>query len=176
MPQPSKPPREHPFEEYIVFRHRLRELLHLHNILLHLHECPDLSPRPEEEMQTLRLLIVSHVAGFFDTRPDSLKVLDVWREYFPQHRAALSAFEAKIKPLLGKALKLRHKAGAHSDLSIKTQNRARRNFSGRDALRFLDGFFEMANIIVKSERSVPRLAEEIAKWELLEPGEEIPLG
>lgn len=171
----SKPPREHPFEEYIVYRYRLREFLHLFDVMLHLNDCPELKPYPEEHMQTLRLVLVSHLAGFFDTRDDSLKAYEVWREYFPQHRKEIDATEKALKPLLGKALKLRHKAGAHSDLSLRRQNRARQNLSSRDTARILDRFFGLALLLSRSEKDVPEMAEEIATWQHLKPAEEIPL-
>lgn len=167
---------QHPFEDYIVYRYRLRELLHLFDIHLHLVECAELSPPPEDHLSTFRLLTISHLAGFFDTRSDSLRVIEVWRKYFPQHRAAIDKLEADLKPALDKARTLRHKAGAHSDLSTHTQTLARGGFTQGEAAFLLDRFLEVAGLVNRSEREVEGLAEQIAKWEGLLPGDELPTG
>jgi hypothetical protein len=167
--------KEQPFEDYIVYRYRLREHLHLQEVLRHLHECGDIEGPREEHMQTMRLIIASHLWGFFDTRRDSLDVRKVWPKYFPQHLATIEKLALDLAPLLEKVRMLRHKAGAHSDLSLEAQNKARGELSGADTGAVLRRFFDVAYVLAKDEHRVPGLAEEIATWNLLPPGDDIPL-
>jgi hypothetical protein len=171
---PPKPPKEHPFEEYIVYRHRLKHFLQLHDVMIHVLECPNRSPHQEELLGTLRLLGISFLAGFFDRRDDSLKVFDVWREYLPKHRAALDRAERRLAPLMNKAREIRNKVGAHSDLSITAQNQALAGLPQGNAAELLTRFLEVADLITKAEHEEPGLAKEIEDWGLPR-GADMPL-
>jgi hypothetical protein len=155
-----------PFEDYILYRFRLEEAVHLQGVVEHLTDCEGLPARPVEAIKTVHLAIATHVAAFFDDRTDSLNVFRIWRKYFQHRSADIDRWEEDLRPALKKLWRLRSSSGAHADRRIAKQNAARTALSGPEMGGLLRKFFSIADEIAREERAVPGLANAIAAWNL----------
>ena len=148
-------------DDYLVYRVRLADLLELHGVIIHLEECNNLSERPADQIRALHLVTAGFLAGFFDTRTDSLNVFRLWKKYFPSREKDVAELEVELASLLDKLTELRHKVAAHADLSLAVQEAARLGLDGPDMRRLLDKFYAAATALLVEEAKIPALTAEI---------------
>lgn len=173
MPGGFRQLRDEDIEEYVLFRQRLDEFLHLFTAWSHYREKPRSDP---EWPVNLTLHIALHVwlYSFFD--PKGLDVRSLWRRVFPWLKPKLEAWRREFQPRLDLLEEFRHVTGAHVNRRIDEHNRVRTALSegvegksgggGREALEL---FVTMARDVTKQEQRRPELVETLARYQL-KPG------
>lgn len=160
------PLREQDLEEYVVFRLRLQEFLHIWQAWL-VYRTKDRDD-PEREI-SLTLFIVLHVwlYSFFDSR--GIDVRTLWPRVFPWLKSSTKAWAAKHRPSLATLEEFRHVTGAHSSRTLAEHNRVRNQFSKAMSRELMEAFVEKAGEVVQQERRRPEVAREVAAYGL-KPG------
>ena len=158
-----------PFEDYILYRYRINELVTLYRTLDHLSACPLVSPeRRQQHVHVQQLAIAIHLHGFFDRGSDRLNAFDLWRRYFPIKTPLIEDWRNELAPAISKLRDIRHTAGAHANLRLTKQSHVRiwlfYGWSEIDGL--CRRFYDCAREIAQAEETVPRLCESIADWGL----------
>ncbi len=157
------PLRKGDLDEYILFRHRLQELLHLWTLWGRYGTKPD--DDPEKDIgSTVGIAVQVWLHSFFD--PRGLNVLRLWPAVFPTLKVKVRAWEATYKPVLKILEEFRHTTGAHFSKKIDEHNRVRQAFTPKRIAEATESFMEIAGEVVSHESERPELITAINSYGL----------
>jgi hypothetical protein len=163
--------RDEAIEQYMISLIAINELLCFMTAAGHFqsNECPEARGRLQkaELVSAMRSATTTWLWKLFDTRPDSLNIFRVWKSLFHSpYQKEIDALEAESKPIVEVLRKVRHKSGAHSDISLEAHFLADREFEAKkiDVMRFCLDLLSLATKIhLKREVLLPEFESEVTK-------------
>jgi hypothetical protein len=163
--------RSEAIEQYIISLIAINELLCFMTASGHfqLNECPEASGRLQkaELVSAMRAATTTWLWKLFDTRSDSLNIFRVWKSLFnPTFEKEIEELENESKPIVEVLQRVRHKSGAHADISLEAQFLANRVFENNkiNVARFCFKLLRLATKIhLKREELLPEFEIEVKK-------------
>jgi hypothetical protein len=149
-------------DEYIVFRTRISELLHLWRAWTRYGKLPD-DDLDREITPTIAMASMVWLHSFFDKNPNDLNVLLLWPRVFPSMKASVEAWRAAHEDVFELLKEFRHTTGAHFSRKIEDHNRVREAFDNESMAKAVAAFIEIAVEAMKHETEEPALLDAIEK-------------
>jgi hypothetical protein len=131
-------------------------------------DCPEARGLQKAELvRAMRSASTTWLWKLFDTRPDSLNIFRVWKILFNNvFKNEIEELETESKPIVEVLRRVRHKSGAHSDISLEAHFLADREFERKkiDVGRFIFTLLSLAaKIHLKREELLPEFETEVNK-------------
>ena len=160
---PLPPLRPEDLDEYILFRERLQELLHLWTVW----GTYGVKPKgtPERAIgDTIGIVVRVWLYTFFD--PKGLNVLRLWSVAFPSMKTKVRAWKAAHQNVLDLLEDFRHTTGAHFSRKIEEHNRVRKALTPKLTAEATESFIEIAGEVLTHETERPELVKAIESYDL----------
>jgi hypothetical protein len=156
-------------EAYVIYRQRIREWIHLALLFSDLNKngrCPEnvLGETDREFASTLRTALLGWLASLVDKDRRALNVFSVWLTLFPEKKDQIQQVEARIAPYFKKLRDFRNNAAFHASNRIAEHRRVRQAVLGKDMTTATDKFLHLCIVLLKEEKTVPRLRAELKKY------------
>ena len=152
--------REEALGEYIVYRLRTYEFLHIFQVVMDIiagtyKPQNALGHDPHEFVGSLRTATVGLFASFVDAQANALDVFDVWRVLFPEKEARIVETWKKVEPVMQTIRDYRNDVAFHANKNLRRYFDTRSRFleQKQEIVAAMQDFFGLAAELLKAEET-----------------------
>jgi hypothetical protein len=157
MPRASKD-----FQEYAVYRHRFRELMHLFLLYREVDagtaqfaDFPGLDSKVLAD--TLHTAAFGWLASLIDPHPSAINVFPLWLRLFPSRAAEIESVHIALAPCAKALTTFRGMVAFHGNRSLAQHLKAYQTLRNKEFSVPTQQFLDLAKALLAEEASVPGL-------------------